>query len=73
MKRGAVTGSDITPNRMNAIVTVRLKTMFTLIDAHRKSIGRHRLLPAGIVITGGGSGLANAEDIARAILKLLRK
>ena len=70
MKRGAVTGSDITPNRMNAIVTVRLKTMFTLIDAHLKSIGRHRLLPAGIVITGGGSGLANAEDIARAILKL---
>ena len=70
MKRGAVTGSDITPNRMNAIVSARLKTMFALINAHLKSIGRHRLLPAGIVITGGGSGLANAEDIARAMLKL---
>jgi cell division protein FtsA len=70
MKRGAVTGSSIAPARMNAIVSARLKIMFTLINAHLKSIGRNRLLPAGIVITGGGSGLANAEDIARAILKL---
>ena len=70
MKRGAVTGSDIQPKRMNVIVASRLKDMFVLIGAHLKSIGRHRLLPAGIVITGGGSGLASASDIARGILKL---
>ena len=70
MKRGAVTGSHITPNRMNAIVAARLKDMFLLINAHLKTIGRHRLLPAGIVITGGGSGLTSASDIARMILKL---
>jgi hypothetical protein len=29
--------------------------MFALIDAHLKSIGRQRLLPAGIVITGGAT------------------
>lgn len=70
MKRGAVTGSDVPHKKMEAIVTSRLKEMFTLINAHLKSIQRSRLLPAGIVITGGGSGLIGASDIARSILKL---
>lgn len=70
MKRGAVTGSDVPPKRMQGIVAARLRDMFTLVNAHLKSIGRARLLPAGIVITGGGSGLASASEIARAILKL---
>ncbi|HUO56336.1 MAG TPA: cell division FtsA domain-containing protein [Candidatus Paceibacterota bacterium] len=70
LKRGGVTGSDIAPKKMEAIVTARVKEMFTLVDAHLKSIGRQRLLPAGIVITGGGSGIVNANDIARAVLKL---
>lgn len=70
MKRGAVTGSNIPPQKMNVIVAARLKDMFILINAHLKSIGRQRLLPAGIVITGGGSGLASVSDIARTILKL---
>ena len=70
MKRGAVTGSDIPPKKMNAIITSRLKDMFTIVDAHLKSIGRNRLLPAGIIIAGGGSGIASAADIARIVLKL---
>src|SRR5262249_45177536 len=70
MKRGAVTGSAIAPSKMNTIVTNRLKDMFTLVNAHLKAIGRQRLLPAGIVITGGGSGLASTQDVARMILKL---
>src|SRR3989344_5680387 len=70
MKRGAVTGSDIPPRKMNIIIATRLKDMFLLINAHLKTIGRHRLLPAGIVITGGGSGLTSASDIARTILRL---
>lgn len=70
MKRGAVTGSDITPKKVNLIVTSRLRDMFALINAHLKSINRSRLLPAGIVITGGGSGLESASDIAKTVLKL---
>lgn len=70
MKRGAVTGSDVPQKKMNALITARLKDMFALVNAHLKSIGRSRLLPAGVVITGGGSGLASASDIARVILKL---
>lgn len=70
MKRGAVTGSDIPQKKMEAIVSARLKEMFTLINAHLKTLGRQRLLPAGVVITGGGSGLTGASDVARIILKL---
>ncbi|HVM73540.1 MAG TPA: cell division FtsA domain-containing protein [Candidatus Paceibacterota bacterium] len=70
LKRGGVTGSDIPPKKMETVVTARIKEMFALIDAHLRSIGRQRLLPAGIVITGGGSGIVNANLIARAVLKL---
>ena len=70
MKRGAVTGSDIPPRKMSMIIAGRLKDMFVIVNAHLKTIGRQRLLPAGIIITGGGSGLASAADIARTVLKL---
>ena len=70
VKKGAVTGSDISPKKMQHVVAQELKDMFTLINAHLKTIGHQRLLPAGIVITGGGSGLPNIQDIARTILKL---
>src|SRR3989338_9172232 len=70
MKRGAVTGSDVPPRRMSTIIAGRLKDMFVIVNAHLKTIGRQRLLPAGIIITGGGSGLTSAADIARTVLKL---
>lgn len=70
MKRGAVTGSDVPSKRMHGLVAARLRDMFALINAHLKTIGRSRLLPAGVVITGGGSGLTNAQEVARAILQL---
>lgn len=70
MKRGAVTGSDVSDKKVTSIIGTRLKDMFTLVNAHLKAIGRQRLLPAGIVITGGGSGLASASEIARLVLKL---
>ncbi|MBV9159165.1 MAG: hypothetical protein JO019_01045, partial [Candidatus Kaiserbacteria bacterium] len=70
LKRGGVTGSEVPQKRIQTIVTNRLKDMFALINAHLKSIDRARLLPAGIVITGGGSGLTSASDIARLTLKL---
>lgn len=69
-KRGAVTGSDISERKMQTIVQGRLKDMFMLINAHLKAIGKNRLLPAGVVITGGGSGIASSADIAKNVLKI---
>lgn len=70
IKRGGVNGSDVPQKKMELIIANRLKEMFTLINGHLREIDRQRLLPAGIVITGGGSGLIRATDIARAVLKL---
>ncbi|MBI5456179.1 cell division protein FtsA [Candidatus Kaiserbacteria bacterium] len=70
MKRGAVTGSDIPPRKMASVITGRLKEMFSLVNTHLRSINRHRLLPAGIVITGGGAGSQFVSDVAKSTLKL---
>lgn len=70
MKRGAVTGSTISPQKMNVAVTARMKELFGLVNMHLKSIGRERLLPAGIVLTGGGSSLSLAVEVAKTTLKL---
>jgi cell division ATPase FtsA len=44
--------------------------MFSLVIAHLKKIEKHELLPAGIVLTGGGSGLETMEDFARGAMHL---
>lgn len=56
--------------KLEEIVFARLSDIFDLIEAHLKKVGRSGLLPAGIVITGGGAGLATIEDLAKASLKL---
>ena len=47
--------------------------IFELIDAHLRKIKRDGLLPAGIIITGGGSGIATVQDLAKASLRLPSK
>ncbi len=56
--------------RLDEIVLARLSDIFDLIEAHLKKIGRSGLLPAGIVLTGGTSGVSTIEDLAKATLKL---
>lgn len=70
IKIGAITGSSYPRKKLEEIVSARLSDIFELIEAHLKKIGRNGLLPAGIVITGGGSGLSNIEDLAKAALRL---
>jgi len=68
-KRSGTT-SNPSPKKMSTVITARVKDMFSLINAHLKSLGRDRLLPAGIVMTGGGSSLVTMQDIAKASLQL---
>lgn len=56
--------------KLNDIILSRLEDMFSLVIAHLKKIGKHELLPAGIVLTGGGSGIETIEDFARAAMRL---
>ena len=70
IKRGAITNTDYPKKKLDDIITARLSDIFQLIDAHLKKIEKDELLPAGIILTGGGSGIATIEDLARASLKL---
>ena len=56
--------------KLEEIVVARLTDIFELVESHLKKIGKNGLLPAGIVLTGGGSGIATIEDLAKAALKL---
>lgn len=70
IKIGAITGSSYPRRKLEEIISARLSDIFELIEAHLKKIGRNELLPAGIIITGGGSGLTNIEELAKISLKL---
>ena len=70
IKIGAITGSSYPRKKLEEIVAARLSDIFELIEAHLKKIGRNGLLPAGIIITGGGSGLTSIEAMAKVALKL---
>jgi len=59
--------------KLNDIVLSRLEDMFSLVIAHLKKIEKHELLPAGIILTGGGSGLETLEDFARVAMHLPSK
>ena len=59
--------------KLDEIIMARLSDIFELIEAHLKKIGRSGLLPAGIIITGGTSGVSTIEDLAKATLKLPSK
>lgn len=70
IKRGGMSSASYSKRKLDEIIAARLTDIFELIDAHLKTIKRDGLLPAGIVITGGGSGVATIQDLARASLRL---
>jgi len=70
LKRGVVTGDTVPQKKLDDIIGAKLKQMLSLVQDHLKKINRAGLLPAGIILTGGGSGIATLEDYAKAALKL---
>ena len=66
-----VKGPDGYPKRkLDEIIEARLSDIFELIEVHLKKIGRNGLLPAGIILTGGGAGVGEIESMAKSNLKL---
>lgn len=70
IKTGVLSGTSYSRKKIEEIITLRLRAMFELIEAHLRKIGRSALLPAGIIITGGGSMIGTVEDLAKTYLKL---
>ncbi|OGG76466.1 cell division protein FtsA [Candidatus Kaiserbacteria bacterium RIFCSPLOWO2_01_FULL_55_19] len=70
VKLGRLSGAMYPRKKIDDFIGDRLALMFALIDKHLKSLGRRGPLPAGIIISGGGSGVGSISDIARGSLKL---
>lgn len=52
------------------IVEARLEEIFSMVNKELKSIGREKLLPAGVVLTGGTAKIPGAVDLAKDVLAL---
>lgn len=70
IKIGAITGSSFPRKKLEDIVSARLSDIFELVDGHLRKLGRSGLLPAGIVIIGGGAAFNSTEAAAKTIMKL---
>ena len=69
-KRGGMTSVTIAKKKIDEIITARLTDIFELIDNHLKKLKKDGLLPAGIILTGGGSNISLAKDVASNTLGL---
>ncbi len=70
LKHGAVLGAPFPKRAIDTIITRRVSDMFKLVEAHLKKIGKDELLPAGVILTGGGSSIQTVADLAKAVLRL---
>lgn len=52
------------------IIEARFLDIFELVEKHLKKVDRMGLLPAGVVIVGGGANFPDIEEIAKDHLKL---
>ena len=72
IKIGAGTNT-FSKKKLDEIIDARLSDIFELIESHLKKIKRSGLLPAGIILTGGGTGIGAIEDFAKSVLRLPSK
>ena len=70
IKRGGITGTTFPKKKLEEIINARLSDIFELIDLHLRKIKKDGLLPAGIILTGGGSTTLGIQDLARTALNL---
>jgi cell division protein FtsA len=70
IKRGGMTSATYSKKKLDEIIQERLKTIFALIDSQLKKIKRDGLLPAGVILTGGGAIVNGTTEIAKTTLEL---
>ena len=64
---------DYPKKKLDQIIEARLSDIFELIENYLKKIKRNELLPAGIILIGGGSNIALIEELSKNFLKLPAK
>ncbi len=73
LKLGAIMNAPYSKKKLDDILAARLTDIFELIDSHLKKLGKDQLLPAGIILSGGGSGIGPIKELAESSLKLHSK
>jgi cell division protein FtsA len=65
-------GEEIVFSRafLRKIIEARVSEIFDLVEAELKKISKNHLLPAGIVLTGGGSKMPQTVDLVKKTMKL---
>lgn len=69
-KYGVVDGSYVSRREVAEIIEARMLEIFGMVNDELKKIGRDGMLPAGVVVTGGGSKLMGVIDLAKESLRL---
>lgn len=69
LKRGGAR-LDYPKKKVEDIIKSRLEKIFQPAEEHLKKIGKNGLLPAGIILCGGGAEVAHIEAIAKSYFKL---
>ncbi len=70
VKRGIITNTSVPKKRLEEIINARVSDICELIDTHLKKIKKDGLLPAGIILTGGGATTMGIQELARTNLNL---
>jgi len=70
IKRGGMTSATYSKKKLDEIIQERMRTIFGLIDSQLKKIKRDGLLPAGIILTGGGATVNGTVEVAKQTLEL---
>lgn len=70
IKLGGLSRAPYSKKKLDEIVSARLSDCFELIEEHLKKIGRDKLLPAGAIISGGGSRISGLKNFAEEALGL---
>ncbi|MFH1472828.1 MAG: cell division protein FtsA [bacterium] len=70
IKLGGLSRTTYSRKKLDEVISARLSDCFELVQGHLKKIGRDALLPAGVILTGGGAGLESLKEQAQEALML---
>lgn len=64
-------GVSVYPRKeIEEVFEKQLEILFELLEAHLKKINRNELLPAGVIISGGGAKISHIKSLAESELNL---
>jgi len=68
--RAGALSATVSKKKIDDIIDKRLAAMFKQVAAHLKKIGKDELLPAGVILTGGGSAIDSVADVVQHVVRL---